>query len=220
MTNEDGNIQYEISDGGAMTYRVVHTVSSKSAICNCNRFIQLGVLCKHIFLVFKDMKMEIIPDQYIVSRWTRSACLRPIFQIDGSVVDQTTDIEGMKLVVNQLWGDFYTCLQMAEGNMERLTGLRNALKQQKEIFHEAGVDYSGRIGKQKVVENYCGTITPGDTIVLPPMQAKNKGSGKRLKGGKEKAEALQTKPKRICSTCKQLGHHDARNCPYGVDSGQ
>ncbi|KAK9714120.1 hypothetical protein RND81_06G072800 [Saponaria officinalis] len=49
--------------------------------------------------------------------------------------------------------------------------------------------------------------------ILPPKQAKNKGSGKRMLSTKAVAAAKAAKPKRMCGNCKQLAHHDKRNCP-------
>ncbi|XP_074291021.1 protein FAR-RED IMPAIRED RESPONSE 1-like [Silene latifolia] len=39
------------------------------------------------------------------------------------------------------------------------------------------------------------------------------GSGKRILSSKAKAIAIASKPKRMCNNCKQMAHHDKRNCP-------
>lgn len=149
------HMQGRESDEGGTQHTVVQNIEEKSASCSC-KHIRLGVLCKHIFHVFKDMQLERIPDKYIVSRWTRSACLKPIFQINGSIVDQTTDIEGIKLIINHMWGDLYTCFQIEEGNIERLIELRGALTKQKHKFQQVLVEGSGQTVKEIIVENYCG----------------------------------------------------------------
>ncbi|KAK9669676.1 hypothetical protein RND81_13G147900 [Saponaria officinalis] len=40
-----------------------------------------------------------------------------------------------------------------------------------------------------------------------------KGSGRRMLSNKTLAVAKAVKPKRMCSNCKQMVHHDKRNCP-------
>lgn len=47
----------------------------------------------------------------------------------------------------------------------------------------------------------------------PLAQVKNKGNGRRLRGGKEITVELSNKQKRLCQTCNMLAHHDTRNCP-------
>ncbi|KAG9457765.1 hypothetical protein H6P81_002273 [Aristolochia fimbriata] len=54
---------------------------------------------------------------------------------------------------------------------------------------------------------------PQEIHVHPPDIAKTKGSGKRLKGGKEKAMEQTAKKLRLCHGCGARGEHDKRNCP-------
>ncbi|XP_074299205.1 uncharacterized protein LOC141630258 [Silene latifolia] len=49
--------------------------------------------------------------------------------------------------------------------------------------------------------------------ILPPRQAKNKGSGKRMISRKQQCIAKAEKPKTLCRNCKQMAYHDKRNCP-------
>ncbi|KAG9442438.1 hypothetical protein H6P81_018292 [Aristolochia fimbriata] len=49
--------------------------------------------------------------------------------------------------------------------------------------------------------------------IHPPEISKTKGSGKRLKGEKEKAVEQSNKIKRLCEGCNELANHDKRNCP-------
>jgi len=61
-----------------------------------------------------------------------------------------------------------------------------------------------------------GTNMHMEIRILPPMQSKNKGSGtggKRLLSTREKEEKKAKKPPRLCACCKQMVHHDIRNCP-------
>nr|GEW34593.1 hypothetical protein [Tanacetum cinerariifolium] len=43
-----------------------------SVICSCQLFVRVGILCKHIFCVFKNANVEMIPQQYILRRWTKN----------------------------------------------------------------------------------------------------------------------------------------------------
>nr|GLL41968.1 protein FAR1-RELATED SEQUENCE 5-like [Ipomoea trifida] len=69
---------------------------------------------------------------------------------------------------------------------------------------------SSVVGKRSIIEAVCGSSVPSEVSVLPPKKAKNKGSGKRIKGFKEIA-IEESKKERTCKTCNKPGH-DSRNC--------
>ncbi|XP_019161151.1 PREDICTED: protein FAR1-RELATED SEQUENCE 5-like [Ipomoea nil] len=70
------DVQVEICEG-CFSCRVV-------SLCECDG--------KAYFFVFKDRGLERIPSMYLVSRWTKAACLKPIFDIDDTVVDQSAKV--------------------------------------------------------------------------------------------------------------------------------
>ncbi|XP_074299831.1 protein FAR-RED IMPAIRED RESPONSE 1-like [Silene latifolia] len=55
-----------------------------------------------------------------------------------------------------------------------------------------------------------------EVTIHPPEQARNKGSGKRLKSAKEQAIEKVAKPKRLCAYCKERVTHDRRTCPLRI----
>ncbi|KAJ1413272.1 FAR1-related protein [Sesbania bispinosa] len=59
---------------------------------------------------------------------------------------------------------------------------------------------------------FIGSNIPTEVEIFPPQFLKTKGSGKRIKGGKEKAVEQQQKRTRLCKTCGQHAYHDSRNC--------
>ncbi|GKA34890.1 protein FAR1-related sequence 5 [Tanacetum coccineum] len=58
-----------IKDG---LYKVLQNVGDGSVVCSCQLFMRVGILCKHIFCVFKNDNVEMIPQQYILRRWTKN----------------------------------------------------------------------------------------------------------------------------------------------------
>ncbi|KAK9682875.1 hypothetical protein RND81_10G103200 [Saponaria officinalis] len=66
--------------------------------------------------------------------------------------------------------------------------------------------------KEHEIEQLLGCKAVDDIKILPPKQAKNKGSGRRLMSRKTLAVAKAVKLKCKCSNCKQMAHHDKRNC--------
>lgn len=86
-------------------------------------------------------------------------------------------------------------------------------KQGETLEQNAGANSESHSGNDATVQSLCGICASIEVDIVTPMQAKNKGSGKSLKGGKEKAIEVKVKPKHICRSCNQPGHHDSYNFP-------
>ena len=68
--------------------------------------------------------------------------------------------------------------------------------------------------KEDDLRTFIGSSIPTEVEIHPPRLSKTKGSGKRIKGGKEKAIEQQQKRTRLCRACGQYATHDSRNCPH------
>jgi len=68
------------------------------------------------------------------------------------------------------------------------------------------------------LESFIGSSALERIDILPPKYYRTKGSGKRLKGGKEKSMEQQQKKQRLCKTCGQQSYHDSCNCPSKLSS--
>ncbi|XP_019176283.1 PREDICTED: protein FAR1-RELATED SEQUENCE 5-like [Ipomoea nil] len=216
LCNCDGHVSYVINDGDQRPWCVELVLSDYTATCSCKMFERMGLLCRHIFLVFKDCGLESIPSRYLVDRWTKGACLKPIFDIDDTVVDQSSKVENVRVLTNILWSDIYACVGLTDGNIERLSQLRRVICEQRQLFLQDGSENgSGVAGgsKQSVINSVCGVVSQQSTVeVHDPIQAKNKGSGKRLKSAREKAARKCVKQSRKCHTCDEY-RHNSRTCP-------
>ncbi|GKB96851.1 protein FAR1-related sequence 5, partial [Tanacetum coccineum] len=53
-------------------YKVLQNVGDGSVVCSCQIFVRVGILCKHIFCVFKNANVEMIPQQNILRLWTKN----------------------------------------------------------------------------------------------------------------------------------------------------
>ena len=69
------------------------------------------------------------------------------------------------------------------------------------------------ITKQDKYESFIGTKIPNEVEIHPPNDIKSKGRCKRIKKSKEVKSACKDRAKCMCSKCKQIAQHDARNCP-------
>ncbi|XP_019190718.1 PREDICTED: protein FAR1-RELATED SEQUENCE 5-like [Ipomoea nil] len=172
----DGHVSYVIKDGDQRPWCVELVLSDYTATYR---------------------GLESIPSRYLVDRWTKGACLKPIFDIDDTIVNQSSKVENVRVLTNILWSDIYACVGLSDGNIERLLQLRRVICEQRQLFLQDGS------------ENGSGEST---VEVRDPIQAKNKGSGKRLKSAREKAAYKCVKQSRKCHTCDEYGHN-SRTCP-------
>lgn len=60
-------------DNNAKNYIVSFRDSDKNATCSCCKFERCGILCRHILRVFFVVSVRVLPDVYIMKRWTRNA---------------------------------------------------------------------------------------------------------------------------------------------------
>jgi hypothetical protein len=66
--------------------------------------------------------------------------------------------------------------------------------------------------KQDEFEAFIGINIPSKVDIHLLNDIKSKGTGKRIKKSKEMKTTTKEKNKCVCSKCKQVGQHDARNC--------
>ncbi|XP_047958502.1 protein FAR1-RELATED SEQUENCE 1-like isoform X1 [Salvia hispanica] len=62
-----------IKDMYGKSWVVTYTISENSYSCSCKLFGREGILCSHIFLVFKNRFVKVIPDKYFHVRWLKTA---------------------------------------------------------------------------------------------------------------------------------------------------
>ncbi|GJX41881.1 FAR1-related sequence 5-like protein [Tanacetum coccineum] len=52
-------------------YKVLRSLEDGSVQCTCRHFLRYEFLCRHVFCVLKNRDIEMIPEKYILRRWTR-----------------------------------------------------------------------------------------------------------------------------------------------------
>ncbi|KAG0494317.1 hypothetical protein HPP92_005311 [Vanilla planifolia] len=54
-------------------YLVTYDASEKAINCSCSMYETTGILCRHVFSVLTFLGILTIPEEYILTRWTRNA---------------------------------------------------------------------------------------------------------------------------------------------------
>ncbi|XP_019189246.1 PREDICTED: protein FAR1-RELATED SEQUENCE 5-like [Ipomoea nil] len=207
-SNVEGMVaRYEVQDGDEL----VHTMSFDSGNivveCTCNMFTRVGLLCCHIFWVFKDCRVVSIPSRYVVSRWTRGACVRKLLGVQrGGFAD-------VDAAIGEAWAEFFSCMTMASRNVDHVMKLTAALKDFNAVLlAENGPSDRSSASKKQLFESFCGVSPDGQVDIRLPPISNNKGGGKGYKSTRELAVEKSGCRQRQCQTCEKYGHN-SRTCP-------
>ncbi|XP_020256462.1 protein FAR-RED IMPAIRED RESPONSE 1-like [Asparagus officinalis] len=190
----------------------------KPTIAVCKKFESAGIVCTHIISYLMKFDAEILPDKYILKRWTKSAK-------SGTVVDD----KGMQINPDNSY--LLTRSQFIQSSLELVDkslvceetrkmftdGVR-IINEQIDQFISSHIVSGRTVAKSFTEKNnqISGNLMDDGTSVQDsytfqnsfnePDQVRAKGCGKRLKGGKEKAMArAKNKKDRRCHGCGKVG---------------
>ncbi|XP_004490690.1 protein FAR1-RELATED SEQUENCE 5-like [Cicer arietinum] len=68
-------------------WRVSFDRASTSITCSCRKFETFGILCSHVLKVFEANDVKVIPEKYILRRWTREARCGIVHDFRGKEVE-------------------------------------------------------------------------------------------------------------------------------------
>jgi len=135
--------------------------------------------------MYLEAKLHELPTHFVLNRWTKMATSKPIFDVDGNVLHGCSQINHEDKLISDNWIEFMTFMEVAGRDSEMLSlalrGISNVTNQLMEL--------KGSTSESKVqeLESFIGSSAPEQVEILPPKQSNTKGSGKWIKGGKEKA---------------------------------
>ncbi|GJW25234.1 protein FAR1-related sequence 5 [Tanacetum coccineum] len=190
-------------------YKVLRSVGDGSVVCSCQLFVRVGILCKHIFCVFKNANVEMIPQQYILRRWTKNLIPAGLRNKRNRYGEKNVVVENY---ANEATSIVDHCVHLLSKDEPRLGAFVEKLKSLKK---EVEADCPNPPSKNKTdnLEQLVGVPKPAAVHVNNPTVGSTKGRKKlRIKGGKEKAIEKSLKGRNSCSLCGGTDHNK-RTCP-------
>ncbi|XP_019197079.1 PREDICTED: protein FAR1-RELATED SEQUENCE 5-like [Ipomoea nil] len=143
---------------------------------------------------------------YVVDRWCKhlgcNACR-------GQHVDGAPPISG----ATELWSEINTCVGMVGESTVRQARMVQVLKELRDEFASDCEIIGAAKSNRATIEAFCGVQPPPCITIKPLAQAKNKGSGKRIKSNRDIAIEKSVKVGRKCGVCGEYARHNARSCP-------
>ncbi|GJY46338.1 FAR1 DNA binding domain, zinc finger, SWIM-type, MULE transposase domain containing protein, partial [Tanacetum coccineum] len=194
--------------------QVLRNIEDGSVVCTCRNFLRYGFLCRHIFCVFKNREINVIPKQYILRRWTRDIIPPDLRRQKNRYGEKNVTIERLTNEANFLVDDTLFLLSKDEGKMG--TYVENLKKLLDDVKADMPNPPSRDTGD--VIEGIFSITKTNEIEVQNPTKAVNKGEhlkkGERLKSEREKAITGAKKKVRPCGFCKvKTNEHTKTTCP-------
>lgn len=220
--SRDGEIHdFVVRNRKYAAFHVKCNAVDKTFACGCKMFERSGLICCHIYFVFKNMDLENIPEMYMTWRWSKYAYKHPVHAHVEGVPQPTVIIDEKKVKIRNMYTKFYEMLAVVEcGNMEIIEKAELGMTAMVENLRSGWETPSDLAAREMVFDRFFGKRIPKEVTVLPPKNIPAKGSGSRLKSRKEKVIQQAKKPLRKCSRWKQLCRHDARNCNVELEEDE
>ncbi|XP_048444053.1 protein FAR1-RELATED SEQUENCE 9-like [Pyrus x bretschneideri] len=179
-----------IDDEKARVHEILYEKSRDFASCSCKQFDSSGIPCNHLLAyLHKIHQFHILPDEYILKRWIKSAkCSVTVdnsnveISVDKSVLERRGTLFQQyshlidKVILNDEASKLF-CEAMDVVN-EKIKPFVGGTNENVEPLATKG-DVECRAKRKSIVD---------DVGFLEPDPIKTKGSGKRLKRGKEKGK--------------------------------
>ncbi|GKA37488.1 FAR1 DNA binding domain, zinc finger, SWIM-type, MULE transposase domain containing protein [Tanacetum coccineum] len=165
----------------ARDYKVLRNIEDGSVVCTCRNFLRYGFLCRHIFCVFKNREINVIPKQYILRRWTRDIIPPDLRRQKNRYGEKNVTIERLTNEANFLVDDTLFLLSKDEGKMG--TYVENL----KKLLDNVKADMPNPPSRdtRDVIEGIFSITKTNEIEVQNPTKAVNKGEhlkkGERLK---------------------------------------
>ncbi|KAI3496116.1 hypothetical protein L1887_38466 [Cichorium endivia] len=196
--------------------KVEINLSTLDVQCSCEYFMRMGILCRHVFAVLKNNRIDKIPEKYIKRRWRKnviaSNLLLKKYGCFGAE-DETSKL------LTEAYQNIEYCMDNAKFNKEKLSEFVEMTRQMRKKFDdESSTEHANKQTDEEEVMQLLGVRVPEKIEIRVPQSIRNKGSGtkKRLASASEKASSSSKSKTRKCSGCDKYINHNWRTCPERI----
>ena len=152
--------------------KVLRTIEDGSVVCSCRHFARYGLLCRHVFCVFKNRDIDVIPNQYVLRRWTRDIIPPGLRRKRNRYGERNVEIETLTNEATRLVDD---CLFRLSNNVGMMGNFVEKLKKlKKEVEADVPIPPSGKTGD--VIAEHFAISKPEEQTVNNPTRVTNKGN--------------------------------------------
>ncbi|GKV49141.1 hypothetical protein SLEP1_g55907 [Rubroshorea leprosula] len=219
VATNDGMTTYDVSYGfgGKVDSHSVRCGPSKEEFaCTCGKFETSGILCKHILhIMMQCYRMEEIPKQYILARWTLayrySSKQSQLISTSKELVVSALASWNLQKSLNEVHdqavshGKLYNVAAVVVEDLKRqLYSIRKELEGL--VTEQSEQDFGAQAISQDLISS--------NIDIRDPKRVRTKGRPKelsRIPAGKQVSQNTAHIRRQTCSTCDFKGH-DSRTC--------
>ncbi|CAK8544078.1 unnamed protein product [Lathyrus sativus] len=216
---------YAVTNYGNVKERIVMgDLTEHRVSCDCRKFETHGILCNHALKVLDVMNIKLIPEQYILKRWTRDAKLGNNQDWKGKHVELDMKAHFMKRY-NELCPRMIKLTNRAFESHETYTFLSKVYEESNKIVDDmltkkyVDIESSGKVHvsisiENKEIDNKADTTCGAKGIKKRDCSRNNK------KRDKSWVEKLARKTKRYSQKKRKLQENlvDTARLPSQVDT--
>ncbi|KAL9664141.1 hypothetical protein QQ045_019538 [Rhodiola kirilowii] len=159
----------------------------------------LAISAVMFFAILKSACIEKIPKRYVHNRWTRDAIQTISQSLDPILLEHCQIIQQARMIDQDLWMDFNTCLSIADIDNEKREYIHCKLKEMR--LHLEQLSIGHRVpSKSDIISELIGASKPIERTVNCPALVHTKGSGKRLRSNFEETVKKRQRAPRMCKS--------------------
>ncbi|KAL9658912.1 hypothetical protein QQ045_015574 [Rhodiola kirilowii] len=204
---------HEAVDG---RFLVSEDSSKDSLVCTCKLFERVGYQCSHVFAVLKSACVEKIPKRYVLNRWTRDAIQTVSQSLDPILLEHCQIIQQARMIDQDLWMYFNTCLSIADIDNEKREYIRCKLKEMR--LHLEQLSIGHRVpSKSDIISDLIGASKPIERTLNCPALVHTKGFGKRLLSNFDVSVKKRQRALRMCKIALTFTIQNIVRLNYAVE---
>ena len=231
-------VKFSGEDGGTSTYEVARfdeehkahfvcgNVAEQVASCSCKMFEFEGVLCQHVLAVFKAKNIFMLPQHYILKRWTRNAKNEAILDAQAYGETQGNSQQSKSLRYNILYQEAIKCADEGMASDHSFKVTLNALREarikiadaKKNAISETKLETMASTSYQDENTTIASQVDSSSAVVTSLEHQKTK-TRESLSESNILASEQSSSRETPCTNCKCPGH-DSNSCSRLKDSGQ
>lgn len=223
-----GSGTYEVArfDEEHKCYFVCFNIAEQIASCSCKMFEFEGVLCRHVLAVFKAKNVFMLPQHYILKRWTRNAKDEAILDVQARGETQGNSQKGKNLQYNILYQEAIKCADEGMTSDHSFRLALNALREarikiidaKKDAINAKKMETMASTSYQDENTTIASQVDSSSAPVTPLEYQKTKTRESSRENNILSSEQSSSRVM-LCTSCKCPGH-DSSTCLWLKDSGQ
>ncbi|KAK1354167.1 hypothetical protein POM88_047423 [Heracleum sosnowskyi] len=194
-------------------FEVKVRLSDHDVQCDCKHYTRRGYLCRHAFASLHQCNIDEIPRAFVMTRWTKNAEKRHDTLGSHEIPDYCAEVDEVKLILNEIWFDFQSCMSATGHDRERALKMRAHVNTMKDDMKGSTSQTGVRLTEANIRALIDDEPRSDVVVVQNPNISRNKGCGSRIKSGKEKSMDAINAKRRKCSKCGLAVGHNSRSCP-------